>query len=206
MPRKKSKRSISFVPKHNRVDGQCCESESIAISLEELEAIRLSDLLFYDQSKAADEMGISRGTLQRILKSAQEKVAKSILLGVTLDFTKGNSVEKEQTLGMSNPLTLAIPLVNGQVSKHFGKSDQFFIATIQEGKIIHSISVENDWHERAVQSFSLLSHGVSIVLAQHMGERAKEVLAAYGINVHFVNSVSPDDIITEFISTILQPE
>jgi len=51
------------------------------LKLEELEAIRLKDLEGLDQVDCAREMGVSRPTFQRILLSAREKVADSLVNG-----------------------------------------------------------------------------------------------------------------------------
>jgi len=48
---------------------------------EEIEALRLSDLLALEQTAAAEAMGISRGTYQRILTAARHKVADALVNG-----------------------------------------------------------------------------------------------------------------------------
>jgi len=52
--------------------------EKIEIFLDELEALRLCDSLSMTQEEAGREMGISRGTVQRILSSARQKVATAL--------------------------------------------------------------------------------------------------------------------------------
>jgi len=52
--------------------------EKIEIFLDELEALRLCDSLSMTQEQAGKEMGISRGTVQRILSSARQKVAAAL--------------------------------------------------------------------------------------------------------------------------------
>jgi len=46
---------------------------------DELEAIRLCDLEGLDQAAAGDRMGVSRGTVQRLLKSGRETVARALV-------------------------------------------------------------------------------------------------------------------------------
>jgi len=50
----------------------------VEIFLDELEALRLCDSLSMTQEEAGVEMGISRGTVQRILSSARRKVADAL--------------------------------------------------------------------------------------------------------------------------------
>ncbi|MGM0508707.1 MAG: DUF134 domain-containing protein [Fusobacteriota bacterium] len=49
------------------------------INLDEFEAMRLCDLDGKSQIEAGEVMGISRGTIQRLLNSGREKVIKSFL-------------------------------------------------------------------------------------------------------------------------------
>ena len=76
----------SFVPEGNLEDNDVV----IHMTLEELEAIRLMDLIELDQIKSAEEMNISRGTMQRILNSARKKVADSLINGKKIIISGGD--------------------------------------------------------------------------------------------------------------------
>ncbi len=52
--------------------------EKIALLRDELEALKLCDLDGLTQEQAGQRMGISRGTVQRILASARRKVAEAL--------------------------------------------------------------------------------------------------------------------------------
>lgn len=60
------------------------------LKLEELEAIRLKDLEGLEQGKCAERMEVSRPTFQRILLSAREKVADSLINGKMIHIEGGN--------------------------------------------------------------------------------------------------------------------
>ncbi|HHU22878.1 MAG TPA: DUF134 domain-containing protein [Clostridiales bacterium] len=75
-----------FVPSEKDVDGVSQNT----LKLEELEAIRLKDLEGFEQSECAEKMGISRPTFQRILLSAREKVADSLVNGKAIRIEGGN--------------------------------------------------------------------------------------------------------------------
>lgn len=60
------------------------------LKLEELEAVRLKDLEGLEQGECADRMGVSRPTFQRILISAREKIADSLVNGKTIHIEGGN--------------------------------------------------------------------------------------------------------------------
>lgn len=60
------------------------------LKLEELEAIRLKDLEGLEQEECAQRMEVSRPTFQRILLSAREKVADSLINGKMIHIEGGN--------------------------------------------------------------------------------------------------------------------
>ncbi len=53
--------------------------ETTELSLDQFEAIRLCDGERMDQESAGREMGISRGTIQRLLYSGREQIVNAIL-------------------------------------------------------------------------------------------------------------------------------
>jgi uncharacterized protein len=76
------------------VDNQ--KSESIEITMDEFEAIRLKDYQKIKQEKAAEMMEISQPTLHRILNSAREKVAKALVEGKILNIKGGDYMTAEK--------------------------------------------------------------------------------------------------------------
>lgn len=75
-----------FIPAEKDMDGV---PENI-LKLEELEAIRLKDLEGLEQSECAEKMEVSRPTFQRILLSAREKIADSLVNGKIIHIEGGN--------------------------------------------------------------------------------------------------------------------
>lgn len=60
------------------------------MSVEELEAIRLSDFEHMDQETAATMMGVSRHTFGRVLNNARSIVAQALITGQILRIEGGN--------------------------------------------------------------------------------------------------------------------
>ncbi len=56
---------------------------------EELEALRLADLEGHHQAQAAEQMGISRSTFQRVISAARRKVAEALVNGLALQVEGG---------------------------------------------------------------------------------------------------------------------
>ena len=62
-------------------------ASSILIEPAEVEALRLVDLEGLSQEEAGNEMGVSRGTVWRLLQSARRKVAQALTEGRPLAVT-----------------------------------------------------------------------------------------------------------------------
>ena len=91
MPRPKKPRFVSaypsivaFVPEGMAVSGE------VHMSVEELEAIRLSDFEHLDQEAAAAMVEVSRHTFGRILAAARGKVADALVTGKALRVEGGH--------------------------------------------------------------------------------------------------------------------
>jgi predicted DNA-binding protein (UPF0251 family) len=90
MPRPKKPRFVSgypaiaaFVPHGVNISGE------VFMSVEELEAIRLSDFEHLDQETAANMMEVSRHTYGRILASARSILAEAVITGKALKLEGG---------------------------------------------------------------------------------------------------------------------
>lgn len=60
------------------------ELDLVFLGDDELEALRLCDLEGFDQAGAGERMGVSRGTVQRLLKSGRENVVRALVEGGAL--------------------------------------------------------------------------------------------------------------------------
>ena len=91
MPRPKKPRFVSgyptltaFVPQGVPVSGE------ILLSVEEMEAIRLSDFEGLDQLTAANLMEVSRQTYGRILTQARRTISEALVTGKALRIEGGD--------------------------------------------------------------------------------------------------------------------
>ncbi len=81
--------NIPTVFQFSPTDQSTSAGENI-IKLEELEAIRLKDLEGLEQADCAKQMEVSRPTFQRILLSAREKIADSLIHGKSIRIDGGH--------------------------------------------------------------------------------------------------------------------
>ena len=91
--RRRGKRWVSEVPPARCfLPPGCQEQEAICLTMEELEAVRLVDLLDLEQEEAALYMGISRKALWNDLTSARRKIATALVYGTGLRIDGGSFV------------------------------------------------------------------------------------------------------------------
>jgi len=85
MGRDKLKRNLQFKPMWREFQTKGIETEeTIHLLHEEMEALYLMDSKGLYQADGAKEMGVSRPTFARILKSAREKVTMMLITGANL--------------------------------------------------------------------------------------------------------------------------
>ncbi|VVB73027.1 Uncharacterised protein [uncultured archaeon] len=101
--RRKCRRWISEVPPVRCFLAEGANAiDAISITLEELETVRLVDLLDLDQEEAAFFMGISRKAVWNDLMNARKKVATALVYGTGLRI-EGGSFVLRGTKGTENP-------------------------------------------------------------------------------------------------------
>jgi len=95
MPRRKKVRYCRSVEGFNLFKPSgipLSQLETIELGLDELEAMRLCDLEDKQQEEAADAMGVSRGTVQRLLQSGRKKILRAISEGEALSLADADHV------------------------------------------------------------------------------------------------------------------
>lgn len=92
MPRPRKHRRLSRRPRSAifKPVGVPLESlDRVTMLHEELEALRLADLERRHQAEAAEQMGVSRSTFQRVVREARRKVALALVSGTALQVEGG---------------------------------------------------------------------------------------------------------------------
>lgn len=162
MPRPFRCRTIERVPEITFFKPQGVplrDLEIVHLALDELEAMRLVDLDGLYQEEAAEQMGVSRPTLGRILENARRKVSMALLEGKALRLEGGNytvtvapsnspgrcwrnkqggtwSRAGQKSINQGGSMKIAIPTEDGtHIGDHFGRSPSFLVFTIEEGQI-----------------------------------------------------------------------
>lgn len=71
-------------------------AETVVLSVDEFEAIRLKDLEGIEQREAGERMGVSQPTFHRIIESARRKVADAIVNGKRIRIEGGEYMAEEK--------------------------------------------------------------------------------------------------------------
>lgn len=94
MPRPIKCRKVGFIPENRGFSPYSNKnSDYVTLKIDEVEAIRLKDMLEYNQEKCAELMQISRQTFQNIIDSAHKKVASALINGSHIKIEGGNYIK-----------------------------------------------------------------------------------------------------------------
>jgi uncharacterized protein len=100
MPRPQSLRKVTAQPSitwFKPAGVRLGELEEVVLSLDELEAVRLTDQEGLYQEQAAQAMNVSRPTLGRILVTAHQKIADALVHGKAIRI-EGGAVEVQSNI------------------------------------------------------------------------------------------------------------
>jgi len=103
-------------------------------------------------------------------------------------------------------MKIAIPLVGGKLSPHFGHCENFAFVDVDKtgGTILQRTDVEAPPHEPGLLPAWLREHGVNMIVAGGMGIRAQEFFTQMGIEVVLgAPSAEPETIVRSWMDGTL---
>ncbi len=102
-------------------------------------------------------------------------------------------------------MRIAIPLVEGKLSLHFGHCEQFAILEIENKKIIGRNDGTPPAHEPGVLPKWLHEMGVNVIIAGGMGQRAQQLFNQNQIEVVVGASAdTPENLASAYLGGTLQ--
>ena len=117
-------------------------AESVRMTVDEYEALRLLDDEGLTQEACAARMNVARTTVTAIYDSARKKVADALVHGKRLLITGGcceySPVEiKENVMEKgTESMRIAVTYENGEIFQHFGHTEEFKLYDVEDGKIV----------------------------------------------------------------------
>ena len=143
--RREKLRRVGIIPEYRGFtpDG-LASGDAIDMTVDELEVLRLCDLEGLNQEAVALHMGIARATVAAISSRAHRKVANALVNGRALVIEGGNIAYSPITTTTAawpakevGTMRVATTYDNGNIFMHFGRSEQFKIYDIQDGKVLN---------------------------------------------------------------------
>ncbi len=200
MPRPRRCRRIGCYPDHWRFvpeDGEA--AETVVLSLDEFETIRLIDREGMTQEQCAVQMGVARTTVTAIYDSARRKLARFLTDGLTLRIAGGNYSLSDDEHKMKiqqkgiDQMRIAVTYENGEIFQHFGHTAQFKIYDAQDGKIVSSQVVDTNGSGHGALAGFLKGGQVDALICGGIGMGARSALEEAGIKLYPGCSGSADE-------------
>lgn len=104
-------------------------------------------------------------------------------------------------------MKIAIPLVQGKLSLHFGHCEQFAIFDIDDNtsKVINREDAAPPAYEPGVLPRWLHENNVSVIIASGIGQRAQQLLTQNDIKVVVgASSGTPEELVSAYLENTLQ--
>lgn len=190
MTRRPRCRCISQYPDHWSFSPEDVSSdETIVMSLDELETIRLIDKDCMTQEECAEKMGVARTTVTSIYDSARKKIADALINGKRLQISGGTyRLNEIFNIGISkkgtNIMRIAVTYEDGNIFQHFGHTEQFKIYDVEDGKIVNSQILDTNGSGHGALAGVLKAAEADVLICGGIGMGAQMALAEAGIKLY----------------------
>ena len=190
MTRRPRCRCISQYPDHwSFSPDEVSSEETVVMSLDEFETIRLIDKEGMTQEECSKRMGVARTTVTSIYDSARKKIADALIDGKRLQISGGVYQLKEMfNIGTiqkgPNIMRIAVTYENGNVFQHFGHTEQFKLYDVENGQIVSSRIVDTNGSGHGALAGFLKAAEVDALICGGIGMGAQMALAEAGIKLY----------------------
>lgn len=193
--------------------------EPVILTIDEFEAIRLIDHEGLSQQKCGAQLGVGRTTAQNIYDKARKKLAHALVLGLPIkieggdyrlcngsaDFCYKQDCFKKQiqaNLLMNkgeNIMRIAVAYENENIFQHFGRTEQFKIYDIEDGKIIKSEIIDTNGSGHGALAGVLASVNADALICGGIGGGAQTALKEANLQIYGGVSGNADEAVNAFI-------
>lgn len=191
MPRPVRCRKIERLPVYRSFSPDDIDAdESVRMTVDEFEALRLLDDEGLNQEACASRMNIARTTVTAIYDSARKKVAEALVHGKRLLIAGGccefAPVELRQDIMEkgSSAMRIAVTYENGEVFQHFGHTSQFKLYDVEDGTITGEQVVDTNGSGHGALAGFLQAAKVDALICGGIGMGAQMALADVGIKLY----------------------
>ena len=191
MPRPVRCRRIEHMPLYRSFSpDDIAADESVRMTVDEYEAVRLLDAEGLTQEACADRMNVARTTVTAIYDSARKKLADAIVHGKRLLIAGGccefapTEIDQNIMEKGSDTMRIAVTYENGEVFQHFGHSEQFKLYDVENGKIVSEQVVDTNGSGHGALAGFLQAAKVDALICGGIGMGAQMALADAGIRLY----------------------
>lgn len=196
------------------------EYESVILTVDEYETIRLIDKEGLSQEQCSEQMQIARTTAQKIYDNARKKLADVLVDGLPLRIEGGayelcnggnplcrveecykqELFKKYEKSKGDNIMRIAVTFENGEIFQHFGHAEAFKIYDVEDGKIITSEVVGTNGSGHGALAELLHAMNVDTLICGGIGGGAQAALASVGIKLYGGVSGNADEAVNALIT------
>ena len=191
MPRPVRCRRIEHMPVYRSFSpDDITAGESVRMTVDEYEAVRLLDAEGLTQEVCADRMNVARTTVTAIYDSARKKIADAIVHGKRLLIAGGccefapTEIDQNIMEKGSDTMRIAVTYENGEVFQHFGHSEQFKLYDVENGEIVKTQIVDSNGSGHGMLAGFLKEAQVDALICGGIGMGAQMALNEAGIKLY----------------------
>ena len=191
MPRPFRCRRIEQLPVYRSFSpDDVAAAESVQMTVDEFEALRLLDDEGLTQEACAARMNIARTTVTAIYDSARKKIANVLVNGKRLLITGGHfeyePVEINQVIieKGTDSMRIAITYENGEIFQHFGHAEKFKLYDVEGGKIVNEQIVDTNGSGHGALAGFLQAVKADVLICGGIGMGAQMALSDAGIKLY----------------------
>lgn len=194
--------------------------ETVFLTVDELETIRLIDREGLSQEECGTQLGVGRTTAQKIYESARKKIADALVLGRSLKITGGEielcnggaascykkdcfkrKIQKQYKIQKGdNIMRIAVTYENGNIFQHFGHAEHFKVYDVEDGKIVKSEIVDTNGAGHGALAGVLSAIKADVLICGGIGGGAQAALAEIGVKLYGGVSGSADEAVNAFVA------
>lgn len=217
MPRPQRCRRVCNEPRFLCFEAESGDKkESIILSVDEYEVIRLVDFEKQSHEQCGLIMDISRTTVTEIYERARYKLADFIINGKQLIISGGNYkvCNGKQNLCLNKPcckntkakkgsniiMKIAVTYDNGNIFQHFGHTETFKVYQVENGVIVSSEVVSSNGNGHGALAGVLNELGVDVLICGGIGAGAQNALAGVGIKLYGGVTGNADEAVNAFLN------
>ena len=205
MPRPQKARRICCYPDYwSFAPDQDAANDTVTLSLDEFETIRMIDYFGKTQEQCAQEMNVARTTVTALYDAARKKLAQALVEGRRIvisggSYTLKNTVSAEITRKGNRIMRIAVTYENGQIFQHFGRTEQFKLYDVADGKIIKEQIVGTNGAGHGALAGFLKNAEADVLICGGIGGGAQMALDEIGVKVVGGASGKVADVVSAYL-------